>query len=79
MKKNKNVNLKEQKGAATALVIFTVLIFMAVLMGTYGIIMSKAQAQIKSDERIQQIYGSQVDRADRIYNEIVDDYITNMN
>ena len=65
------INLKDQKGAATAIVIFTVIIFMTILIGAYGIITSKAKAQLKSDQYIQDIYGKEVERADRIYNELI--------
>ena len=71
MKKNNKINLKSQRGAATALVVFTVLMFITILIGVYGVIVARSQAQLKSDAHIQDIYGADVARANEIYEEQV--------
>ena len=75
MKRMFKLNLKQDKGAATALVIFTVIMFVTILSGTYLIIMAKAKAQLKSDVRIQDVYLDDVINVNEIYNEIVDNYL----
>lgn len=63
--------LKEERAAASALVLFTVLMFVLILMGTYIGITTVQKAQLKSDLRIQAIYKEEVNQADTIYNELV--------
>lgn len=72
MKKSK---LKNEKGAVSTLVLFTVLMFSVILTGIYMIITTRQKAQLKSDLRIQQIYKEEVDRADELYNEVVDKFL----
>lgn len=72
MKKSK---LKNEKGAVSTLVLFTVLMFSVILTGIYMIIMTRQKAQLKSDLRIKQIYKEEVDGADELYNEVVDKFL----
>ncbi len=68
----KKQNIKrEEKGAISALVLFTVLMFSVILMGAYFTISTMQRAQIKSDMRIQDLYGKDVEEADKIYEEQV--------
>lgn len=70
--------IKEEKGAISTLVLFTILMFIVILMGTYLVITTMQKSQLKSDLRIQEIYGEQVNRVDEIYEEIVE-YTANYN
>ena len=60
--KDREKELKNEKGSASTLVLFTVLMFVVILMGTYMTITTMRKAQLKSDIRIQQIYGEEVKR-----------------
>jgi hypothetical protein len=66
---------KQEKGAISTLVIFTVFMFVVILMGVYLSITNMQKSQLKSDMRIQDIYGEDVERVDQLYNEIVDKYL----
>lgn len=66
--------IKEEKGASSVLVLITVLTFACILTGIFAIVMVRAQGQIKSDMRIQELYGNEVARADEIYNEVMEGY-----
>lgn len=66
---------KYEKGAISTLVLFTILMFIVILMGVYLGITTMQKAQLKSDMRIQDIYGQEVERVDEIYNEIVNEYL----
>ena len=66
---------KKEKGAISTLVLFTVIMFVTILMGVYFSITTKQKSQIKSDMRIKDIYGQDVERVDELYNEIVDQYV----
>ena len=70
MKKNKNI-IKNENGAVSALVLFTVLMFIVILMGVYLIVTARQKAQIKSDMRIKQIYAQDVNNIDDVYDEII--------
>lgn len=70
MKKIKNI-IKNENGAVSALVLFTVLMFVVILMGVYFTVTARQKAQIKSDMRIKQIYGQDVNNIDDVYDEIV--------
>ena len=72
MKKN---IIKEEKGAISTLVLFTILIFIAILMGTYMLVAINQKSQLKSDMRIQDIYGEDVERVNELYNEIVNEFL----
>lgn len=70
MKKIKNI-IKNENGAVSALVLFTVLMFIVILMGVYLTITARQKAQIKSDMRIKQIYAQDVNNIDKVYNELI--------
>ena len=67
--------IKEEKGAISTLVLFTILIFIAILMGTYMLVTINQKSQLKSDMRIQDIYGEDVDKVNELYNEIVNEFL----
>ena len=56
-----------EKGAISTLVLFTILMFIVILMGSFLSITTMQKAQLKSDIRIQEIYGQEVDKVDEIY------------
>ena len=70
MKKNKSI-IKNENGAVSALVLFTVLMFIVILMGVYLTVTARQKAQIKSDMRIEQVYRKDVNNIDNVYNEII--------
>lgn len=84
--RKKNNILKQEKGAVATLVLFTILMFVVILTGAYFTISTMQRSQLKSDMRIRDIYGKDVERIDSIYdeqakylptnNEIEDDPIT---
>ena len=65
------INLKNEDGAVSSLVLFTVLMFAVILMGIYLTITAKQKAQVKSDMRIEQIYAQDVNNIDNVYNKII--------
>lgn len=67
--KNKQQKNSE-KGSVSTLVLITILTFMAILMGTYLVITALQKSQLKSDLRIQDLYGAEVEKIDEIYNEL---------
>lgn len=69
MKKIKSI-IKNENGAVSALVLFTVLMFIVILMSVYLTITTREKAQIKSDIRIKEIYAQDVDNIDDVYNEL---------
>ena len=60
---------KDEKGAISTLVLFTVLMFVIILLGVYYSINAKQKAQLESDLRIQKLYGADADKLDEIYDE----------
>lgn len=70
--------LKKEKGAISTLVLFTIIMFITILMGVYFSITTKQKSQIKSDIRIKDIYGQDIESVDQIYNEIVDQYLNEL-
>ena len=70
MKKIKNI-IKNENGAVSALVLFTVLMFIVILMGVYLTVTARQKAQIKSDMRIEQVYRKDVNNIDKVYNELM--------
>ena len=68
-KRKSRVNRKES-GAISTLALFTVLMFLAILMGSYLITSTLLKSQMKSNLRIEQIYGQEVDKVDEIYEEL---------
>lgn len=72
MKRYKN---KEEKGSISTIVLFTIFMFIVILMGTYLTITNMQKAQLKSDMRIQDIYGKEIDKVDQLYNEMVNEFL----
>ena len=70
MKKIKNI-IKNENGAVSALVLFTILMFIVILMGVYLTVTARQKAQIKSDMRIEQVYRKDVNNIDNVYDEII--------
>ena len=66
--------IKKENGAISTLVLFTVLLFVVILMGTYLVVTSLEKSQLKSDIRIQEVYGQDVNQVEEIYNEILAKY-----
>lgn len=52
MLKNTIIN---EKGAVSTLVLFTLLMFVVILMGTYVLITANSRSQLQSDDRIQEL------------------------
>ena len=63
------INNENEKGAISTLVLFTVLMMTAILMAVYVGVSSKTKSQLKSDIRLQEIYGAQANTIDSIYEE----------
>lgn len=71
MKKNIREKVKQEKAAVTLLVGITILTFVVVLLGAYLTVTTYRKSQLKSDMRLQEIYGKDVNRVDEIYEELV--------
>ena len=68
-------NFKSKKrGAISTVVLFTILMFILILMGVYAAITVREKSQLQSDMKIQDIYGKDVEPStiDRIYQETVE-------
>ena len=67
MKKNtmKRDMIKKEKGAISTLALFTVLMFIIILIGIFLSITTRQKSQLKSDMRIKDIYGKDVEREER--------------
>ena len=59
--------IKKEKGAISTLVLFTVLMFAIILMGVYFSITTMQKSQLKSDIRITDIYGEDVENVEDMY------------
>ena len=70
----KNIRNK-QTGAISTLVLFTILMFIVILMGVFLGITAMQKSQLKSDLRIQEIYGEDVENVNQLYVEIVNDFL----
>lgn len=72
MKKNtmKRDMIKKEKGAISTLALFTVLMFIIILIGIFLSITTRQKSQLKSDMRIKDIYGKDVERVNELYNEL---------
>ena len=66
--------IRKENGAISTLVLFTVLVFVVILMGSYLSVTSLEKSQLKSDEKIQEIYGKGVTQVDLIYDELMTKY-----
>lgn len=65
----KNIR-KKNKGAISLLVTYTVLMFVVILVGVYSAVLANAKSQLKSNIRIQEIYGESVERVGVIYDKL---------
>ena len=74
-----NFNIKSESASSSVMVLITVLTFLSILTGVYVIVMNRAQNQIRSDMKIQEIYKNEVDRADEIYDEIIENFMGRLN
>ena len=69
----KDILRKEsEKGAISTLVLFTILMMLAILMTVYAGVTSKAKSQLKSDIRIQEVYGEDVTKVNEVYDEVIE-------
>lgn len=72
MKKNRRKsNLKNDKGSISVLIVVTILGFVIVLMAVFSLIMALQQAQLESDIKIKEIYGSDVNKIEEVYQSIM--------
>lgn len=71
MKNNIREKVKQEKAAVTLLVGITILTFVVILLGAYLTVTTYRKSQLKSDMRLQEIYGKDVNRVDEIYEELV--------
>lgn len=62
---------KQQTGAISTLVLFTIFMFLVILMGVFLSVTKMQESQLKSDMRIQEIYKEEVNNVDEIYNELI--------
>ena len=65
-------NMKSQKGAVSVIVLITVLTFVLVLLGAIITVTTLRKSQLKSDIRIQDIYGKDVDNVNSIYEDLIE-------
>lgn len=73
MKKlNSIIKLKNQRGGATALVFFTLFVFLIIASGAFMTSSTLRKSQAKSDIQIQEIYGKDVKDVDSVYEELVE-------
>ena len=73
MKKlNSIIKLKSQRGGATALVFFTLFVFLIIASGVFMTSSTLRKSQAKSDIQIQEIYGKDVKDVDSVYEELVE-------
>ena len=72
---NNIIKLKSEKGAVSALVLFTILMFVVILLGVYFTITTIQKGQIKSDMRIQQVYKEDVNNIDDVYNKLANNIL----
>lgn len=61
---------KEERGAVSVLVLIMVFCFTTILTGAYVTVMILAQAQQKSNMKIQKIYGDDINEVENIYEQI---------
>lgn len=60
---------KQENGAIATLTLFTILMFITILMGGYFAITARAKSQLQSDIKIQEIYSKDIKKVDAIYME----------
>ena len=71
MKNNIGEKIKQEKAAVTLLVAITILTFVVILLGAYLTVTTYRKSKLKSDMKLQEIYGRDVNRVDEIYEELV--------
>lgn len=75
--------IKEEKGSISTLVLFTILMFITILIGVYFSIITLQKSQLKSSMRIKDIYSADIEKVDEIYingttNEITNETMPNL-
>ena len=75
VKNNIRGKIKEEKAAVTMLVAITILTFVSVLLSAYLAVTTLRKSQLRSDIKLQEIYGEDVNRVDEIYEGLV--YVDN--
>ena len=63
---------QEERGAVSALVLITVLTFLTVILGAFLTASALRKGQLRSDIRIQEIYGENLNEVDNIYENLVE-------
>ena len=63
------IDKKKENGAISTLVLFTVLMFVVILLRVFYAINAKQKSQLEADLRIQDLYGADVERVDYLYDE----------
>lgn len=61
---------KQEKGAISALVLFTVLMFVTILMSVFIIVGVRQKSGLKGGQRVAEVYEEDVDRVAEVYNEV---------
>ena len=62
--------IKDNKGAVSVLVFISVLTFLTVILGVFLTVTTLRQGQLKSDKRLQEIYGKDIDNIDELYGQL---------
>ena len=62
------IKLKSEQGAITAVVLATVLFFVAILSTSFAIISAQRRAQMQSDISVKEVYEKDLNNAGEIYN-----------
>ena len=61
---------KQEKGAISALVLFTVLMFVTILMSVFITVGIRQKSGLKSNLRVAEVYGEDVDKIEEIYKDL---------
>lgn len=61
---------KQEKGAISTLVLFTVLMFVTILMSVFIIVGVRQKSGLKGGQRVAEVYEEDVDRVAEVYNEV---------
>ena len=62
---------KQEKGAISTLVLFTVLMFVTILLSVFITVGIRQKSGLKSSLRIAEVYGEDVEKIDEIYNNLI--------
>lgn len=76
LKKRQIDENNNQNGAISLMVLFTVFMFLIILMGLFITVNALYKSQLKSDMRIQEVYGKDVNQIDKIYDSMIIPYDT---